>query len=161
MSILRSLLYLWYRNTRFKKLTFPFLFLVLEITIALLLNWQLFGEKFKLERGTSLKVEIHNPLIIIKVLHSDRLIRPYGPLSEMKEQVRFYNPKVSFKAICYLVSLLCAYIGIFIALLWIRRFYHRNSLNIIWWLWPMACIGGHIILYLLGSLPINLFVKQF
>jgi hypothetical protein len=148
---------------RHKKLVIPFSFLIIELAVAIVLNWQLFGEKY--EFSDSLRPEqasIHNPLIVIKAVHSDRLTHPYGSLVNDIPVFSFFSEKYMTKALCFLASLFCAYMGIFISMLWINRFFRNNNLNIRWWLWPTACLGAHGVLYLIANSTIsNIFLKQF
>jgi hypothetical protein len=137
---------------RYAKLIIPVVFFAAELLVATTLNWQLFGEKFEFTnvRG-EIRHNVHNPLIVISAIHSDRLIHPFGELNEPVPLLKFYDQKSVIKSLCFLTSLIFAYAGIFISLLWIRRFFHRNKLNIRWWLWPTACFGAHIFLYLMAN----------
>jgi hypothetical protein len=141
---------------RYAKLLIPMIFCVAELLIAVILNWQLFGEKFEFTnvRGTAYH-EVHNPLIVIRAVHSDRLTHPYGAMKEDVPLFKFYNQKSIIKSLCFLTSLMIAYMGIFISLLWIRRFFHQNRRNIRWWLWPIACLGAHVFLFLMANTGIS------
>ena len=137
---------------RYLKLLIPVVFLIVEFLVAITLNWQLFGEKFEFTdmRGTA-QHTVHNPLIVIRAVHSDRLTHPFGQTNEPVPLFKFYNQKAVAKSLCFLSSLMFAYAGIFISLLWIRRFFHRNKVNIRWWLWPTACFGAHLFLLLIAN----------
>jgi hypothetical protein len=120
-----------------------------------MLNWQLFGERFDFG-STSNQVEaqtVHNPLIIVKYLHSDRLTQPFGPDSELSSFFTIPHYTSVVTAFCYLLSLLCACWGLFISTLWVNRFLHKNKLEIVWWIWPAGCLGCHLLLYFLAKTP--------
>lgn len=138
---------------QYRKLLIPMGFFTVELMVALVLNWQLFGEHYEFSNAPGRQqASIHNPLIVIKSLHSDRLTLPYGQeLSQEMPIVHFYSEKYMLKALCFLTSLMFAYIGIFIAMLWINRFFKNNNLNIRWWQWPTACMGAHVFLLLLAN----------
>jgi hypothetical protein len=124
----------------------------MEVATAVVLNWQLFGEKYEFGSvGNTSYVAVHHPLIVIKAVHSDRLTHPFGEEDSSMLVVHLYSPKYLVKASCFLASLLIAYIGIFVALLWMRRFFHYNTLNIIWWIWPIACLGAHAVLFMITN----------
>jgi hypothetical protein len=137
---------------RFKILLIPAGFFVLELCVALVLSWQLFGEHYDFNDSPGRQqASIHNPLIVIQPIHSDRITHPYGTLSDDAPMVHFYSQKYMMKALCFMGSLVFAYMGMFIAVLWMKRYLQHNNLNINWWQWPIACMGAHAGLYLLAN----------
>lgn len=153
MKTLLRLLKLIQDKKHYKKLLVPGAFFIIELVLALILNWQLFGEHFEFNETPGIQqASVHNPLIVIKAVHSDRLTLPYGEsLSQDMPLIQFYSERYVVKALCFLASLMFAYLGIFIAVLWIKRFRKRNHLNVSWWQWPTACLGAHAVLYLIAS----------
>lgn len=153
MKIIKSLDYILNKRENYKMLLIPMLFLIFECSVALILNWELFGERYKVTEKTFLteaSVSVHNPLIVIKPIHSDRVTNPFG-IEEARGFISFHSPKAAIKAVVYILSLLCSFLGIFIAMLWIKRFYGQNSINIRWELWPAACTMAHVTFYLIAS----------
>jgi hypothetical protein len=152
MNTFVRLLKIIYTKKQHQRMLIPVIFFMLELIVALILNWQLFGEHYEFNDSPGLQqASIHNPLIVIKAVHSDRLTHPYGTLSNDDPFVHFYSPKYMLKALCFMGSLMVAFIGILISMLWIKRFFRHNNLNINWWQWPIACLGAHTFLYLLAN----------
>jgi hypothetical protein len=118
---------------------------MIEIGMAVQLNWQLFGEKFRnTEDNTTV---IHNPLIVIRFLHSNRIVAPLANFSNERSTISFFDKNKAVEAIGSFLSLIAAYTGIFISLLWINRFFHENRLDIEWWYWPTGCMVSHLMFY--------------
>ena len=163
MKTFIRLLHIIHHKKRYMKLGVPLVFFFMEVLTALVLNWKLFGEKYEFhQKSESSFISVHNPLIVIKAVHSDRLTHPYGESEDEVPLMQLYSPKYMVKALCFMASLLIAYMGIFISLLWVKRFFHHNSLNIKWWLWPTACLGAHVVLFLMANSSFgNIFLKQF
>jgi hypothetical protein len=137
---------------QYKSIIIPVGFFIVELVVALVLNWQLFGEHYEFNDSPSLQqASVHNPLIVIKAVHSDRLTQPYGTLTDDQSFVHFYSPKYMVKALCFMASLVFAGMGLFIGVLWIRKYFSYSNLNVHWWQWPIACIGAHTVLYVLAN----------
>jgi hypothetical protein len=154
MSISRAVQYFMIKKMPPKKLIVPIMFFTVELILIIVLNWQLFGERLAFNTGSEQtvgQVSLHNPLIIVKYLHSDRLTQPFGPDSELSSFFTIPHYTTVVTAFCYLLSLLCACWGLFISTLWVNRFLHNNNLNIVWWVWPAGCFGCHFLLYLLAN----------
>jgi hypothetical protein len=154
MSISRAFRYFMLNRRKSKKLIVPILFFSVELILIIMLNWQLFGERFQFDMASEQvegHVALHNPLIIVKYLHSDRLTQPFGPDSELSSFFTIPHYTSVVTAFCYLLSLLCACWGLFISTLWVNRFFHKNKLEIVWWVWPAGCFGCHFLLYLLAN----------
>jgi hypothetical protein len=146
-----------------RALLIPVGFFLAELVVAIILNWQLFGEKYEFSSDPgSAQVAVHNPLIVIRSIHSDRLTHPYASLTAEVPMFKFYSPGTVLKALAFLVSLVCAYIGLFISMLWINNYFKNRIMNVKWWLWPTACLGAHFILFLLANGNFsNILLKQF
>jgi hypothetical protein len=153
MSLARGFRYFMLNQRASKKLIIPVLFFTVELVLIVMLNWQLFGERFDFNPSSDVESQItlHNPLIIVKYLHSDRLTQPFGPDSELSSFFTIPQYTSVVTAFCYLLSLLCACWGLFISTLWVNRFFHKNDLDIVWWIWPAGCFGCHFLLYLLAN----------
>jgi hypothetical protein len=152
MSLSRGFQYFMIKGMSSKKLIVPVLFFVVELILILVINWQLFGERFDINPGSAENhISLHNPLIVVKYLHSDRLTQPFGPDSELSSFFTIPQYTTVVAVFCYLLSLLCACWGLFISTLWVNRFLHKNKLDIVWWIWPAGCFGCHFLLYLLAN----------
>ena len=142
----------------------PLLFFTLEVGIVLYINWNLFGESYTcqvLANGIE-QVQMHNPLIIIKYLHSARLTHPFGDFSDTPFIYLLHGNASLLKAICLIISLIFAFIGMFMAVVWIRKFMEGKKNDIIWWMWPTACLGAHMVIFFLTESSFsNVFLKQF
>src|SRR5690606_20033050 len=101
MNTFLRLLKLIQAKKQYRKLVVPVAFFTVELIVALVLNWQLFGEYYVFNDSmTGQQASIHNPLIIIQPVHSDRLTSPYGSaLSEEMPVVHFYSQKYMVKAL--------------------------------------------------------------
>jgi hypothetical protein len=153
MKIINCLAYIIKKRENYQLLLIPMLFLIFECSVALILNWELFGERYKVSEKTFLteaSVSVHNPLIVIKPIHSDRVTNPFG-IEENRGFISFHSPKAAVKAVVYILSLLCSFVGIFIALLWIKTLLGQITTTIRWELWPAACIMAHITFYLIAN----------
>lgn len=142
-NIYRAFLYIIYKRRRYPKLIIPVLFLIAECAVAIAVNWQLFCENYTFTENEILVVD--PPLLAVSFLHSSFAFPP-----EYSNAFVFCN-NVQPVIFC-LFSLLAAYAGIFISMLWINRFFHANSLDIAWWLWPVGCGGSHLIAYILPAM---------
>ncbi|MFN3404440.1 MAG: hypothetical protein ACK40G_10130 [Cytophagaceae bacterium] len=151
MNFGRTVLFLVYRKRNYTKLLIPVLFLLVELSIAGYLKWELFGEWYNLpDKGYYTEASIvHNPIIVIKAIHSDRITTPFPGFES--PQIGFRSNSVIFTGLCYLISLSIAYFGILMSFLWIKRFFNRNNLNPIWWIWPSGCIGAHLLLFFIAN----------
>lgn len=161
---MRSFLVYLNNSRSYKNLLLPLLFFTLEVGVALQINWMLFGESYQyqeLSNGIE-QMQLHNPLIIIKYLHSSRLTHPFGSFSDTPFIYLLHGKSSLIKAICLMISLLISFIGIFISIVWIRNFVKAMKNDIIWWMWPAACLGAHLVIFIFTeSYFSNVFLKQF
>ena len=164
--MLRGILLFIYSNRKYKNLLLllPVTFFVMELVVALYINWMLFGESYNYEALSNglENVQMHNPLIIIKYLHSARLTHPFGSFSDTPFVYLLHGQSSLIKAICLAISLVFAYVGIFMSIVWIKKFIADKKNDIIWWMWPAACLGAHVVIFFLTeSYFNNVFLKQF
>lgn len=150
-NIYRAFLYLYYKKRRFHVLIVPILFFTIEISVVLHQNWKLFGEKFAYNPSTESYI-IHNPLLVVSFLHSQRIVSPLGNLTPNRNIISLFDSEKIIEVFSAILSLIAAYIGIFISLLWINRFFHENKLEVAWWYWPTSCITSHLFLFILPQL---------
>ena len=162
--MLRGVLLFLYRHRRYRDVSLPVLFFSMEIIVSLLILWSLFGESYSyqvLANGLT-DVQMHNPLIIVKYLHSERLTHPFGSFSDTPFIYLLHGNASLLKVICLFVSLVFAGIGIFMSVVWIKKFMEGKKHDIIWWMWPAACFGAHVVIFfLIESSFTNVFLKQF
>ncbi|MFN6944352.1 MAG: hypothetical protein ACK4ND_05355 [Cytophagaceae bacterium] len=147
MHCYRAILYLIYRKRKFKKLIVPTTFFFVELLIALILSVSLL-------KGGYLNTPLYAYQPVeksqTKILRYDKPqkdVQDSLPLQSMLDKIT----EVSSKLVFYAISLLFSFIGMLLAHLWISRFFRNNNLNIRWWLWPMACLGSHIVLYTMAN----------
>lgn len=120
-----------------RRLFNPFLFFVLEIIFIGILAIRLFA----------FIPGYNTPLILIYGVHPDSLTSPFGSFMQTPF-IQIHNG-AEFLTLCYLVSLNLGLLGMWVSIMWMRRFFRLNRINIFWWIWPTACLSGHIVFLLL------------
>ncbi|WMJ73467.1 hypothetical protein RCC89_09875 [Cytophagaceae bacterium ABcell3] len=141
MNWTRAFVYLIYRKRSYGKLLTPFLFLRLELFLTGLLIFKVLGI-------ASPVVETHDkPIVLISYLHGDKLVKPFGKFSEDEQQLVIINSHQTQTLALYAVNIMFGLVGILISSLWINRFFRRNNLNPKWWIWQLACLGGHALCF--------------
>jgi hypothetical protein len=150
MSILRGLLYVLYKNRRFKKLIIPVIFFFTELGMFAFLSVRLWGNTARI---ISNKLNEHTAgkfMLVVKFLSPYKFAGHLGSQDPVHNLMSKGFVCVNPDIICNVLSILCTFVGLLIAYLWIARFFKMNSLNVNWWIWLAGCLGGHVMFYFLS-----------
>jgi hypothetical protein len=152
MGILRGLLYVLYKNRRFKKLIIPVMFFLTELGMFVFLSVRLWGNVI-MTMALSENFNEHTiskSMLVVKFLSPHKFAGHIGTQDPVQKLLSTGFVCVSPDMICNALSILCTFAGLLIAYLWIARFFKINSLNVNWWLWLAGCLGGHTAFYFIS-----------
>lgn len=87
---------------------------------------------------------VAEPMVYVRLIHSPDVFEnvEYVSNNSFLEFNKNISPLIYF---ANFTSILVAVIGMFIALLWMNRFFKLNQINIEWWVWPTGCIASHFL----------------
>ena len=149
MLLFKAIWHVMTGRERWRKLVVPVLFLTLEILLLSLFIWNMIGDNRKETAQSPAHVSVSRgyftpqPHILVKNIHHEAyFVQDERPAMIVRNK-NVHTAHYFFQAL----SLFVALIGLTMALLWIYRFYRKNSLNIFWWLWPTACGAAHILFF--------------
>ena len=145
MTPYRTLLYLIKRKRKCKKLILPFSFFLLEFSLITLITLNILGFNIfnMTERFTT------EPMVYVRMIHSPDMILSSGNNIEKMSFLSMNYNVAPVETFLNFVSIIVAFIGLIVAILWMNRFFKLNSLNIEWWIWPTGCVGAHTMFFLM------------
>ena len=152
MGILRVLLLILYKNRRFKKLTIPVIFFFTELGVFVFLSVRLWGNVLRIVSESVQQHSFSKSILVVKFLSHPKYTGHIGGKDSVHNLMSSGFVCVNPEIICNVLSILCAFVGLLIAWLWIARFFKMNSLNINWWIWLAGCFGGHAMFYLISRI---------
>ena len=150
MGILRGLLYVLYKNRRFKKLIIPVIFFFTELGMFVFLSIRLWGNVVRMVSDKFNDHTINKSMLVVKFLSPHKFAGHLGNQDPINKLVSMGFVCVTPDLICNLLSILCTFIGLLIAYLWLARFFKMNTLNVNWWIWLAGCLGGHAMFYFIS-----------
>ncbi|HXA02257.1 MAG TPA: hypothetical protein VNW99_09735 [Cytophagaceae bacterium] len=150
MGILRGLLYVLYKNRRFKKLIIPVMFFFTELGMFVFLSIRLWGNMLRIFSDKFNENTVNKSMLVVKFLSPHKFAGHIGTQDPIHKLTSTGFVFVSPDMICNLLSILCTFAGLLIAYLWIARFFKMNNLNVNWWVWLAGCLGGHAMFYFIS-----------
>ena len=150
MSILRGLLYVLYKNRRFKKLIIPVMFFFTELGMFVFLSIRLWGNVVRIISDNLNQHSVSKSMLVVKFLSPDKFTSHFGAHNPIDKLMSMGFVCVTPDTVCNLLSILCTFAGLLTAYLWIARFFKLNTLNVNWWMWLAGCLSGHVMFYFIS-----------
>ena len=141
MTPYRTLIYLIKRKRKYKKLIIPFSFFILETSLIAMLSLNILGFNiFNFNQRYA-----SEPMVLVRMIHPVELLEKQFKNSETIPFLALNKNTSPMQTFANITSISVALIGMFIALLWMNRFFKLNDINIEWWIWPTGCMASHLL----------------